>query len=194
MSQPRSEKAEKPASKLEQDYQRFAVAFADPASLTYDDRAASMLAIRPTLTDRKTARDTAARWLRDPDCQAAIERVKMGVRIEGGLTAKTYIELCLERAQFYRDRGQKGDALADAKLIELAGRAAGFFVNVTKDITPPENRPQLTGGQLADALIESLQRLQRLRTPVPEIHPSPLREIAAASSREIVSPSPASVQ
>lgn len=168
-------------SKIEQEFARFAVAYADPQSSTFDDRASSLLAVRPALTNRKTARDTASRWLKDERCQSAIERVKLGVRIQGGLTAATYIELCLKKAQFYQDRGQKGDAIADARLIELAGKAAGLFVNVTKDITPPDQRkPPLSASDVIREVLEQSDRLRRLMEPIPTA--GSFREVATASS------------
>ena len=149
----------------------FALAFADPTSHSYLNAVDSYI-FGFALSEKDIEEQglqaisrKAHRARYHPGVVKAIAGVQAKIQTAAGLTKEEYVLLLVRREAAYAKRGIPGDAAASARLLQYLGRVAGHMMD--KPVTPEDNRPILSGEEIANALIDAAQRLQRLRQPNP---------------------------
>lgn len=158
----------------------FALAYADPTSQTYQNAVdAWLFAFAPSDEEIKamglpaiSRRAHRARY--SPFVQKHIKLVQEKIQTAAGLSMPEYMQLLLKREAEYSRRGIPGDAAASARLLQFLGKAAGHLAD--KPLIDPNapTQPLLSGEEIANALIDAAQRLQRLRQP------NPMPQVASA--------------
>lgn len=147
---------------------RFARAYADPMSPTFNKVAESYQAAKPG-TELENARKAGGRLLDDPVVREEMARVQALNRVvtggEGG--AEEYARRAMEITEFLLKRGERGDSTAASKFFELAGKAQGFLIMRTEDMTPFERKAGVTREELKELLRERLNRMDELDQPNP---------------------------
>ena len=153
----------------------FALAFADPTSHCYQNAVDAYL-FAFALTEEEIKAEglpsisrKAHRARYHPAVVKAINGVQEKIQSAAGLSKEEYILLLLKREAEYSKRGIPGDAAASARILQYVGRAVGHLMD--KPIVPENPRPLLSGEEIANALIEAAERLQRLRqaNPMPAL-------------------------
>ena len=149
----------------------FAAAWATPGTETYRNATRSYIAaVEPECT-LDAAHLGGSRYLHDPAVQAEIARIQEAAAVVNGLTSETFILECLEREErmlALAEAGNKSAAMAAVNYRKLAGQAAGLFVNMTRDLTPPA--PGLPLPKSPDELRKMQQALAlmaEIATPLP---------------------------
>lgn len=158
----------------------FARYVGDPMSETWDNASASYKRVFPTASD-KTAGNQGATWMKDPIVIEEIQRVTMAAVAVTGRSKAEMIERWLKNADrllTLAESGIKGAAAAAnaaAKYDELAGKALGHLVTLTKDLTPPA--PPRALGEVMNEVLAAAAMLQQLQRPLPT--PAQVRLAAA---------------
>lgn len=168
----------------------FAAAWATPGTETYRNSTRSyMAAVEPECT-LDAAHTGGHRYLHDPEVQEEIARIQQAAAVVNGLTTETFILECLEREERLLEVASvtKGAAMAAVKYRELAGKAAGLFVKMTKDLTPqapglplPKNPEEIRKMQ------QALSLMAEIATPLP-LPAATIEEVPAGPDYE--SPAP----
>ena len=149
----------------------FALAFADPTSHCYQN-AVDAFIFGFALTEEEikeqglpaiSRRAHRARY--HPSVVKAITAIQGKIQSAAGLSKEEYILLLLKREAEYSRRGIPGDAAASARILQYVGRAVGHLMD--KPVAPVDPRPLMSGEEIAVALIQAADRLQRLRLPNP---------------------------
>lgn len=139
----------------------FARAYGDPSSPTFNDVEGSYMAANPDASP-KSARTSGYRLLReDPLVQETLaEMAAVNKTISGGNEGlEEYVDRLHRYQEMFANRGEKGDSGAVSRLMELEGKARGYFITKVEDLTPPERRGIQTHEQ-------KMQLLQRAETVV----------------------------
>ena len=149
----------------------FALAFADPTSHSYQNAVDSYLfAFAPSEEEIKaeglpSISRKAHRARYHPAVVKAINGIQEKIQSAAGLSKEEYILLLLKREAEYSTRGIPGDAAASARILQYVGKVVGHLTE--RPLVIEDNRPQLSGEEIATALISAAERLQRLRQPNP---------------------------
>lgn len=158
----------------------FAVAYATPDTPSFENATeAWLVAVDPT-ADRDSARRAGSRYLTDPYVKQVIGETRAAAGVKAGMTVEKFVQECLDNERAMIDlaaKGGRGAAQAAAKYRELAGRSLGYFVQLTKDMTPkPPSLPLPTTREGLAQLRNGLDLLLELNQPVPLPKGEPLPE------------------
>lgn len=131
------------ADTIKRQMDAFVQAYGDPTSPTYANATQSYrvaMGNPPTLTANAAARG-GGRYVKMPYVQEKIAELQQAMKDFTGMSSLQYAKHCFdqeERLLKMAAADVKGAALAAARYSEMAGKAMGLFVNITKDITPPK--------------------------------------------------------
>lgn len=165
----------------------FAVAYATPDTPSFNNATeAWLVAVDPDAT-RESARRAGSRYLTDPYVKQIISETRAAAGIKAGMTVDKFVEECLAHEKdmlVMAKAGVKGAAQAAARYRELAGKSLGYFVQVTKDLTPRPALPMPTNRQELQQLRNGLDLMLELGEALPL--PKPREDDVPEAEYEIV--------
>lgn len=155
--------------------ERFAAALFDPNSLTFGNTFASYKSVMKLSEIDSAGERRCQLWAKHPVVAKIRRRILMRAPDGGPLSKESFIRVCLDREEKYANRGEKGDAQASVHLLETIAKVCDFFPRAgkKKEFVPIATLAPITGDELADKVMERLERISRLRQQ------NPMAKIAA---------------
>lgn len=149
-------------------FEQFAKAYGDPTSPTYNNAKATYKFLHPEVTD-DSAKKAGSRMLKDGRVRQHLVdyRRKMGV-----LAAKSHEDYLVwgwgtldEMKSLMVTDAKYAGALA--KLFETMGKAHGYLVTKTEDLTPLERKAPISPAEAQTLLEQRLERFKKINEPNP---------------------------
>lgn len=165
-------------------YEAFAKAYADPTSPGYNNAKATYKYLHPDVTD-DSAKKLGSRMLKDERVQAHIVEYRQRMRIVAGKTHEEYLafgwKLMESMAAKVIDQPKLASGLA--KVFETVGKAGGFLIMKSEDMTPIERKVALSPDEALTRLEERVMRAKKMNepNPVPQIAASTTATVPAAA-------------
>ena len=149
-------------------YERFAKAYADRTSPTYNNAKRTYLACYPDASEANAGR-MGSRMLKDERTISAVESFRKTSLLAASLTHDDFLAFgwrVLKRSAKLLAADPK--ALGGfAKLYDAVGKAGGFMVTKTEDLTPLERKAPISAVEAKTLLEARLERLHRIDRPNP---------------------------